>query len=103
MRCGFDHTPDRFDAGPMPMQARKLPPRGPASVAVHDDADVKSGGVRLDIQFRRESALHYKVSLQKKEIRWGGLQIWKPACPVFRRPWRRRGPGLPGWRGNRES
>src|ERR1700712_1791283 len=66
MRGGFDHTPDRLDAGLMSMQARELPPCGPASIAVHDDADVKPGGVGRDIQFRYESTLHYKVSFQKK-------------------------------------
>ena len=64
--CCFDHTPDRFDAGLVPVQARELAPGGPASIAIHDDADVQFGGVKFDIQFGSESALHYKVSLQKK-------------------------------------
>ncbi len=62
-RC-FRDAPNGLDAGFVPAASRHSPRRGPAPVAIHDDADVK---------FRGESAVHCCVPLQGEFcVRRGG-------------------------------
>ena len=45
LRRRLDDAPDGFDTGFVSAQTRQSPPRRPPSIAVHDDADVKLGGL----------------------------------------------------------
>ena len=45
-RRRFDDVANRVDAGAVPFDARQVPLRGPASVAVHDDGDVRRAAAR---------------------------------------------------------
>ena len=61
LRRRLHHAADRLDAGLVAAQPRQPLPDRPASIAVHDDADMQFG-----LQFGWKTALHRKVSLQKK-------------------------------------
>src|SRR5688572_4491951 len=52
-RGGLDRITDGIDAGAVSLDARQMPLRGPAAVAVHDDGDVCREAVELDLAGQR--------------------------------------------------
>ncbi len=111
---GLDGVAHRLDAGAMPFDARQVPLRGPAAVAVHDDGDVRGQPVEVDLARERLVRVARTESTPAarqatRRISTQHRQAWfaHGAGPrsiivhpdeeqaVRRAPWRRRRRGVP--------